>query len=164
MKIKLCKILKNKKGFTILEVIASIVIISIILTITIPNFNLFIKNGKNIQNLSIAKIIFNSSEMAMQDILNGKHFVEFNEENNENTEIGFDISKYSYSNNSFNISKNVKTPIKIIISKGGYINGLPKEKWSLDFIKSFENETKITYDPINKIIKSVSYKGAIYSK
>ena len=164
MKKNFFKILKNKKGFTLLEIITTVVIISIILATAIPSLNIFIKNGKKAQNLSIAKVIFNSAEVAMQDILNGRHSVEFNTENFQISETGFDNSNYTFLNNSFKINKNSKTPIKIIISKGGYINGLPKEKWNINFIKSFENETVITYDPINKIIKNVSYKGIIYSK
>lgn len=163
MKKKFFNLLKNKKGFTLLEIITVLFIISIILTIAIPNLNLFLKNSKNTENLTIAKVIFNSSEVVMQDILNGKHIVEFGS-NQQITETGFDSSNYSYSNNSFKINKNSKTPIKLILSKNGYINGLPKENWKNEFKKSFENETSITYDPINKTITSVTYKNAVYSK
>lgn len=165
MKNTILKNLKNKKGFTLVEVITVVAIFSIIMGIAIPNFTIFMENGKKTQNLTIAKIIFASAESAMKDILIGKHKVKFENIKNDKTENVFDnSSNYKVSNGSFEIDKEIKTPIKLIISKGGYINGLPRERWTNEFRKSFDNETEIIYDSINKTIKSVSYKGTIYQK
>lgn len=165
MKNAILKRLKDKKGFTLIEVITVVVILVMIIGISIPNFTIFMKNGKRTQDLTIAKIIFVSAEAVMQDILMEKHKVNFENINDDITEQGFDnSSNYTFSNGSFKIGKEIKTPIKIIISKGGYINGLPREKWTNEFRESFDKETEIIYDYINKTIKSVSYKGTIYKK
>ncbi|MDE6182479.1 MAG: type II secretion system GspH family protein [Eubacteriales bacterium] len=165
MKNIIFKNLKNKKGFTLIEVITVITVLVMIMGIVIPNFTIFMENGKKTQDLTIAKVIFASAESAMNDILMGKHKVEFEATKNDKIENGFDnSSNYKFYNGSFEISEEIKTPIKLIISKGGYINGLPREKWTNEFRKYFDNETEIVYDYANKTIKSVSYKGVIYQK
>ncbi|WP_317367565.1 type II secretion system protein [uncultured Tyzzerella sp.] len=156
----------DKKGFTLIEIMTVISILSILIGVTVPNFYILIRNTKEKENLSIAKNIYVSTQDTLNDIIMGKHTVTFNKTNNkEITEKEYDYSKnYKINNNNFIINDDIKTPIKIILANGNYINGTNYTKWEEDFKKEFFNNVEITYNYENFAVKSISYKGVIYSK
>ncbi len=156
----------NKKGFTLIEVMTVIFILGILISITVPNFYIFIKNSQKKENLATAKNIYISAQDALNDVVMNKHTVNFkNTSNNEIVEKAYDYSKdYDKQNNNFFIDDNIKTPIKIIIANGKYINGVDYTKWEKDFKDEFFNNVEIVYNYENFIVKSVSYKGEIYLK
>lgn len=156
----------NKKGFTLIEISTIIVILSIIISITVPNFYLFIKNYKKDYNLSMAKNIYISSQDALNDIILNKHKVEFNKtKNNEIVEKGYDYSKdFINKNNSFIIKKNITTPLKVILANGNYINGVNYTKWDSELKKEFFDNVEIIYDYENLTMKSVLFKNELYKQ
>ena len=156
----------NKKGFTLIEMMIVIFILSILISITVPNFYLFIKNTQEKQNLATAKNIYFSTQNALNDILLNKHKVKFNKlNNNEIVEKEYDYSKdYKKNNNSFVIDSSITTPLKIILANGNYINGLDYTKWDKELKEEFFNNVEIVYDSENFVVKSVLYKDKIYSK
>lgn len=156
----------NKKGFTLIEMMIVIFILSILISITVPNFYLFIKNTQEKQNLATAKNIYFSTQNVLNDILLNKHTVKFNKtSNNEIVEKQYDYSKnYKKNNNSFIIDNKIKTPLKIILANGNYINGLDYTKWDKDLKEEFFNNVEIVYDPETFVVKSVLYKDKIYHK
>lgn len=158
--------IKNNKGFTLIETIVVIFILSLLISITIPNFYLFIKNTQTKENLTTAKNIYISTQCVLNDIILEKHNVSFPTTNDKNIiEKEYDYSKkYQVSNNNFTIDNTINTPIKIILANGGYINGLNYTKWDKDFKEEFFNNVEIVYDYNNFVVKSVSYKGIIYHK
>ena len=154
----------NKKGFTLIEVMTVIFILSILIGITVPNFYLFIKNSQEKENVSMAKNIYVSAQDALNDIVLKKHNVQFKENDDKViVEKGYDYSKdYKKINNNFIIGNNINTPLKVILANGEYINGLNYTSWDKEFKDEFFNNVEIVYDYEALIVKSVSYKGKIY--
>ncbi len=154
----------NKKGFTLIEVMTVIFILSILIGITVPNFYLFIKNSQEKENVSMAKNIYVSAQDALNDIVLKKHNVQFKENDDKViVEKEYDYSKdYKKINNNFIIGNNINTPLKVILANGEYINGLNYTGWDKEFKDEFFNNVEIIYDYEALIVKSVSYKGKIY--
>ncbi len=156
----------NKKGFTLIEMMIVIFILSILISITVPNFYLFIKNTQEKHDIATAKNIYISSQNALNDILINKHIVKFNNNKyNEIIEEKYDYSKdYKKVNNSFIMDSKIITPLKVILANGDYINGSNYTKWDKELKEEFFNNVQIVYDPQSFIVKSVSYKGKVYHK
>lgn len=154
----------NKQGFTLIEVMTVIFILSILIGITVPNFYLFIKNSQEKENVSMAKNIYVSAQNALNDIVLKKHNVQFKENDDKViVEKEYDYSKdYKKINNNFIIGNNINTPLKVILANGEYINGLNYTSWDKEFKDEFFNNVEIVYDYEALIVKSVSYKGKIY--
>lgn len=146
-----------KKGFTLIEIMTTVVIISILISITIPNFYLFIKSRVNQQDMAIAEVIYNSSQNVLNDIKIGRYKVTFPKTNNNI------VIEKTYITDDKNNSSST-TPIKQILCNSSYINGVDSKNWDNSFKNDFLNNTEIVYDSKKLIMISVKYKNIDYAK
>lgn len=124
--------MKNQKGFTMIELLATLVIIAIISTLTITAFSSYIKTTKE-QKLKI-------SEDSIQEasILYVKEYKEVLEKNN--------------TNNTYCIT------VEELIQKG-YLkeNILDNQIKKISYIKIYKNEDNLTYETSSLITSSDKY-------
>ena len=89
--------IKNKKGYTFIEIIIVLMIISVILAITLFSFNA-IKNKQSLdKQIDLIKIVINE---ARQSALNAK--------NGQDQIVVFGTTSVMYGNRAFNLENNVQ--------------------------------------------------------
>ena len=102
----------NRKGFTLIEALAVIIILSMLMVITVPNVNKLINRQKDDALKNTEKSIINAAKIFFSDY---KYEVTFNETCNNDNSNKLTIQKVQMESNE-DIS-NSCLPIKILVDK-----------------------------------------------
>ena len=130
----------NRKGFTLVETIAVVVILTIIMAIMVPNVNKLITNQKSDALENTEKSIINAAKIFFSDY---KYEVTFSGTCSDNDTI-LNIKSVETDNNSeITLTENSKLPIKVLkekkylkVNKEGNIEN-PTSKESLNMDNSY---------------------------